>query len=158
MRVIVKNALLLHRFPGLLALGNQPRSLIGRGLWVLGGSQRSPFPHHSPRFGYGSIGIGASVRVALLCEPWFYLRLGRWGRPDAFSGSAGEPTVIRVPRRTVGRANVQLETAPRTSIPDSGAASEGNAPHRSLVDPGLSWLAPSASLDRSVLLSSTAGA
>ncbi len=57
---------------------------------------------------------------------------------------------------TVGRANDSLETAPRTLVPDPGAVGEGNAPHRGLVDPGASALASSASLDRSVLLSSRA--
>ena len=65
--------------------------------------------------------------------------------------------VMRVPRQTDGRANASLETAPRTLVPDSGAAGEDNAPYRGLVGPGASALAWSASLDRSVLLFSKAG-
>jgi hypothetical protein len=35
-------------------------------------------------------------------EPWFYLRLGECGRPDASSGSARVPMVMLVPRRDHG--------------------------------------------------------
>ncbi len=64
-------------------------------------------------------------------EPWFYLRLGKW--------SAGL-TLIRVLRGclwlesclgvTDGRANVSLETGPRTQVPDPEAVGKGNAPHQ----------------------------
>jgi hypothetical protein len=59
---------------------------------------------------------------------------------------------------TAGRANESLETAPRTVVPDPGAAASERHPHRRLVEPGASALASSVASDRSALLSSTAAA
>ena len=57
---------------------------------------------------------------------------------------------------TAGRANVLLETTPRTRVPDPEAVGQGVTPHRRLAGPGASSLASSALSDRSALLSSTA--
>lgn len=90
-------------------------------------------------------------------EPWFYLRLG----------SKAGLTLFRVLREglrlheclgvTASRANAADETVSRTLVPDPGAAGENNAPRRHLVAPGISALASSVWLDRSVLLSSRVG-
>ena len=89
--------------------------------------QSSSSASFSSGSGTGSIGTWASERVAL-GEPWFYLRLDLWGRPDASSGSAGGPMVRRVPRRTCGRANASLETAPRTWGPGLRSRWRGQRP------------------------------
>jgi hypothetical protein len=90
-----------------------------------------------------------------LGEPWFYLRLGRWGRPDAFSGSAGGPMVRRVPRRDCWpgeRLRTRLPPAPWSRISEPRARRTPHTPGPLIRD--ASALASSASLDRSVLLSS----
>ena len=76
--------------------------------------------------------VGRARRTMVLSET------RRIGRPDAYSGSAGGPTVRlgECLGLTGGRANDSLETAPRTLVPDPGADGEGNAPHHRLVGSG----------------------
>ena len=57
-------------------------------------------------------------------EPWFYLRLSGYRRPDAFSGPAGGPVVRRESQPTRAGRNAQEETASRFPVPVSGSAHE----------------------------------
>jgi len=64
--------------------------------------------------------------------------------------------VTIVPRHDCWPGRRPLETAPRTLVPDPGAAGRERDPHRRLEGPDANALVRSTSLDRSVLLSSKA--
>lgn len=59
---------------------------------------------------------------------------------------------------TVAGRTPRLRLPPAPVVPDPGAEGEEHVPHRRLVGPGATVLAPSTASDRSVLLSSRGGA
>lgn len=85
---------------------------------------------------------GASVRRVARGEPWFYLRLGPAGRPDAYSGSAGEPIDIQdecLDVTVVGQT-FRVETGSRIPCPESSSRGRENVPTTALEEPALARL------------------